>query len=91
MSISRLKRVSVKDLEIGKKYYTVCGIWRGQTVYVGSIQVGKRTKYRFTYGNLENWENQFGHLALNSEIKVYELCRKKVALLDNGDITSSNE
>lgn len=70
-----LKRVSVKELQVGKEYYTVCGIWRGHTIYVGSSQVGKRTKYRFTYGNIENWQNQFGHFALNSEIKVYELGR----------------
>ena len=76
MSIPRLKRVSVKDLVVGKKYYTVCGIWRGNTTFVGSVQVGKRTKYRFTYGDLDNWENQFGHCALNSEIKVYELVRE---------------
>lgn len=84
MSVNRLKRINVKDLEVGKQYYTVCGIWRGKTTFVGSQQVGKRTKYRFTYGGIDNWQNQFGHFALNSEIKVF-------ALLDNGDITSSNE
>lgn len=71
------KRVSVKNLEIGKRYHIVCGIWRGNAAFVGSVQVGKRTKYRFTYGDINNWQNQFGHLALNSEIKVYELVEKR--------------
>lgn len=71
--MKRMKRVDFCDLVPGKRYHTVCGIWRGTTTFVGSYPCGKRTKYRFTYGNAENWKNQFGHECLKSEIKVYEV------------------
>lgn len=66
-------KVSFKDLVIGKEYYTECGIWKGVTTYVGAFQVGKRIKYRFTYGPADNWLNQFGHFSTKSNIKVYEV------------------
>lgn len=66
-------KVAFKDLVIGKEYYTECGIWKGVTTYVGAFQVGKRIKYRFTYGSADNWENQFGHFSTKSNIKVYEV------------------
>lgn len=68
-----MKKVSFNDLVVGKKYYTVCGIWRGTTTFVGSFQCGKRTKYRFTYGTSDNWQNQFGHFCTKSNIEVYEI------------------
>lgn len=67
-----MKRVSVDNLVVGKEYYTECGIWCGTTTYVGSFNVGKRIKYRFTYGSADKWQNQFGHFATKSQIKVYE-------------------
>ena len=67
-----MKKVAFEDLVIGKEYFTVCGIWRGITTYVGSEVVGKRIKYRFTYGQADNWKNQFGHFSTKSNIKVYE-------------------
>lgn len=69
----RLKKVSFDNLVVGKKYFTVCGIWQGITTFVGSYVVGKRTKYRFTYGECDNWLNQFGHFCTKSAIKVYEV------------------
>lgn len=66
-------RVSFDDLVVGKEYYTECGIWQGRTSYVGAFEVGKRIKYRFTYGKADNWENQFGHFCTKSNIKVFEL------------------
>lgn len=68
-----MKKVPFDQLVVGKQYYTECGIWKGRTTYVGTLQVGKRIKYQFTYGPVDNWQNQFGHRALKSEIKVYEL------------------
>ena len=68
----KLKKVSFDNLEVGKKYYTKCGIWHGFTTFVGSYSVGKRIKYRFTYGDVDNWRNQFGHFCTKSAIKVYE-------------------
>lgn len=68
-----MKKVPFDRLEVGKEYYTECGIWKGRTVFVGTLQVGKRIKYQFTYGSVDNWKNQFGHCALKSEIKVYDL------------------
>ena len=68
-----MKKVAFDNLVIGKEYYTECGIWRGVTTFVGSVQAGKRIKYRFTYGSVDNWENQFGHCCNKSNIKVYEL------------------
>lgn len=67
-----MKKVSFDNLEVGKKYFTVCGIWQGTTTYVGCEKVGKRIKYRFTYGKADNWKNQFGHFCTKSNIKVYE-------------------
>lgn len=67
-----MKKVSFDNLVVGNKYYTQCGIWEGNTTFVGSYKVGKRTKYRFTYGEADNWQNQFGHFCLKSEIKVFE-------------------
>ena len=69
----KMKKVNFEDLEVGKEYFTVCGIWQGKTTYVGSFQVGKRIKYRFTYGPADNWNNQFGHFETKNGIKVYEL------------------
>lgn len=68
-----MKKVPFDQLVIGKQYYTECGIWKGRTSFVGTLQVGKRIKYLFTYGSSDNWNNQFGHCALKSEIKVYEI------------------
>lgn len=68
-----MKKVSFDNLVVGKKYFTVCGIWKGNSTYVGSFQVGKRIKYRFTYGSVDNWESQFGHFETKSGISVYEL------------------
>ncbi len=68
-----MKKVPFDQLVVGKKYYTVCGIWTGCTTFVGTFLHGKRTRYYFTYGSVDNWKNQFGHCALKSEIKVYEL------------------
>lgn len=67
------KRVNVDDLVVGRLYYTECGIWRGLTTFVGSFRVGKRIMYRFTYGEAENWENQFGLFSAKSNIKVFEV------------------
>lgn len=67
-----MKKVAFEDLVIGKEYYTECGIWKGVASYVGSFQVGKRIKYRFTYGPYDNWSNQFGLFCTKSNIKVYE-------------------
>lgn len=68
-----MKKASFDNLVVGKTYYTECGIWCANTTFVGSYKVGKRVKYRFTYGEANNWENQFGHFCLKSEIKVYEI------------------
>jgi hypothetical protein len=68
----RIKRVPFENLVIGKTYYTECGCWQGFTTYVGAFQVGKRIKYRFTYGSADNWRNQFGHFETKSGIRVYE-------------------
>lgn len=67
-----MKRVDFSELVPGKSYHTICGIWDGVTTFVGAYSHGKRTKYRFTYGHADNWQNQFGHYCLKSEIKVYE-------------------
>lgn len=67
-----MKKVAFEDLVVGKEYYTVCGIWRGITTYVGCVKVGNKIKYRFTYGPRNNCFNQFGHFCTKSEIKVYE-------------------
>lgn len=67
-----MKKVPFENLVIGNQYYTECGIWKGITTYVGSQLIGKRTKYRFTYGSVDNWKNQFGHFETKSGIKVYE-------------------
>ena len=66
-----MKKVFFDDLIPGKEYYTECGIWKGFTTYVGSYLVGKRVKYRFTFGPADNWENQFGHFCTKSQIKVF--------------------
>ena len=68
-----MKKAAFDNLEVGKKYFTICGIWQGTTTYVGCEKVGKRIKYRFTYGQVDNWENQFGHFCSKSNIKVYEM------------------
>lgn len=68
-----MKKVDFNELVVGKQYYTECGIWKGRTTFVGAYQVGKRVKYRFTYGTVDNWENQFGHFETKSNIKVFEL------------------
>lgn len=68
-----MKKVPFDQLVVGNSYYTECGIWNGRTTFVGTLKVGKRIKYRFTYGSVDNWQNQFGHCALKSEINVYEL------------------
>lgn len=68
----RGERVNFDNLVIGKKYYTECGVWRGVTVYVGRFRVGKRIKYWFTYGSLEDYRINFGHFETKSNIKVYE-------------------
>lgn len=52
-----MKRVAVENLVVGKQYYVMCGIWRGVVSFVGAFQVGKRIKYRFTYGSVDNWKN----------------------------------
>ena len=67
-----MKKVKFDSLEVGKKYFTKCGIWQGITTYVGSEIVGKRVYYRFTFGNVDNWRKQFGHFCTKSNIKVYE-------------------
>lgn len=67
-----MKKVAFEDLEVGKQYFTKCGIWQGTTTYVGLEVVGKRTYYRFTYGKVDNWKKQFGHFCTKSNIKVYE-------------------
>ena len=69
----KMKKVSFDNLVIGERYYTECGIWQGYTTFVGSFKVGKRIKYRFTYGPADNWQNQFGHFCLKSEIRVYQI------------------
>lgn len=70
--MKKLKKVNFDNLEVGKTYFVRCGIWQGITTYVGPCVVGKRIKYRFTYGSVDNWKNQFGHLETKSGIKVYE-------------------
>ena len=67
-----MKKVPFDNLVIGNQYYTECGIWKGVTTYVGTETIGKRTKYRFTYGSVDNWKKQFGHLETKSGIKVFE-------------------
>lgn len=78
------KRVPSYAWEVGRVYYVECGIWKGRVEYVGALPVGKRIKHIFTFGSSVNWESQFNLIDTKSHFKVYE-----VALLDNGDITSS--
>ena len=68
-----MKKADFESLVPGKKYYVECGHWSGKATFVRIIQVGKRTKYHFTYGTLENWHNQYGHIECKSAIKVFEL------------------
>lgn len=70
--MGKLRKVNFEDLIPGKKYFTKCGIWEAATIFVGAFKVGKRIKYRFTYGPADNWENQFCHFETKSGIKVYE-------------------
>lgn len=73
MAKTKMKRIQFENLIQGKEYFVICGIWQGQASYVGTVKVGKRIKYRLTYGPADNWKNQFGHLQPKSGIKVYEL------------------
>lgn len=68
-----MKKVTFDDLVVGQKYYVECGMWSGNTVFCGSFLDGKRTKYRFTFGTLENWLNQWNIVSCKSNLKVYEL------------------
>lgn len=68
-----MKKVKFDDLVVGNDYIVECGIWLGRVSFVGKENVGKRTKYRFTYGDADNWRNQFGHFETKSNIRVYEL------------------
>lgn len=77
-----------KEWVIGRKYYVVCGIWRGHVVYVGTVLEGNRIKHEFTFGSLENRDSQFSIVSAKSNLRVYEC--GGVALLDNGDISNSN-
>ena len=63
----------VTDWEIGKKYFVVCGIWRGNVTYVGEIRQGNRIKHEFVFGNLDEYEKQFSIVSAKSNLRVYEV------------------
>lgn len=85
--MGKMKRATT--WEIGKKYYVICGIWRGRVAYVGEVRTGNRIKHEFTFGSLENCDEQFSIVSAKSNLRVYECGESPI--LDNGDITSSNE
>lgn len=64
-------KVNVENLIVGNVYYVECGLWTGNVVYVGSFLDGKRLKYRFTFGSLFNWQNQFNIVACKSKLKIF--------------------
>ena len=90
-SFVKCGRVPSYAWEVGKAYYVECGIWKGRVEYVGAFPIGKRIKHIFTFGDSANWKNQFNLIDTKSHFKVYEFLCEPVALLDNGDITNSNE
>ncbi len=64
------KSVKVSELVPGNKYsvrHSFLGLLRDIT-YVGKFG----NKYRFTFGELENKDNQFGLFSPKSNIKIYQ-------------------
>lgn len=68
-----MKKANFEKLIVGKEYYVHCGIYKAIVTYVGSQLVGKRMKYRFTFGQVDNWKNQFNFFSTKSNLKVFEL------------------
>lgn len=67
-----------KEWTIGRKYYVVCGIWRGHVTYVGTIREGNRIKHEFTFGSLESRNSQFSIVSAKSNLRVYECGAREV-------------
>ena len=67
-----MKKVKFESLVPGSEYYVECGIWSGFVIFVGAFPDGKRIKFRFTFGNIENWRNQFNIFSTKSNLKVME-------------------
>lgn len=60
-----------ENLEIGKKYFVVCGIWCANAIYCGHV-INKK-EYTFTFGNSVNeWKNNFNISSCKSNIEVFE-------------------
>lgn len=76
--MKRLKRITdLSTLVPGKKYHVECGIWRGDLPFCGTKQRGKRTIYKFVFGEYEDYlkdpDKMVYIVAVKSKLKVYEL------------------
>lgn len=69
-----MKFLSVSDLVVGKKYLLDTGFWGyNKLLYCGEVKEGRRTKYRFTFGEtVESWKYNFNFVACKSNFKIIE-------------------
>lgn len=69
---TKFKKVDVKDLVVGEKYYVKCGIWRGTVTFTHSEWRGGRIYYNFTFGTLDTYQEHFNFFSTKSNLRIYK-------------------
>lgn len=55
--VKKVRLNNFDNLVPGREYFVVCGIWQSYVSFVSSFQYGRITRYRFTFGPADNWQN----------------------------------
>lgn len=72
--MSKIKKVDVSQLIVGRRYVVECGHLCGNVAFVRSEKSKSRTYYRFTYADdVNNWLNDFGIIGTKSNLRIWEV------------------